>query len=274
MTKQKFSVLIPVYKKEISEYFDAALKSVFLNTILPDEVVICADGPLTPELDDVINKYEKKYPNIIKTVRFTNNRGLGLTLHDGVLECSNETIFRMDADDLCVKDRFEKQLDVIAKTNVDVLGSNITEYDETMKNKFGLRKVPQTEYDIAKYSKRRNPMNHMTVCFKKSKVIEAGNYQDMKGFEDYYLWIRMIKMGFSFYNIQESLVNVRAGESMVGRRGGKGYLLQTIKFEKALKKNRYISYKEYFENVCIRLASSMMPNMLRNKLYKTVLRGA
>ena len=81
MTKQKFSVLIPVYKKEISEYFDAALKSVFLNTILPDEVVICADGPLTPELDDVINKYEKKYPNIIKTVRFTNNRGLGLTLH-------------------------------------------------------------------------------------------------------------------------------------------------------------------------------------------------
>ncbi len=272
--REKFSVLIPVYKNEKPEYFDEALQSIYTQTIKPDEVLICVDGPVGKDLKEVIKKYEEKYPRITRAIFYGKNRGLGETLADGVNECKHEIIFRMDSDDISVKNRFEKQLEMLKRTGADVIGSNITEYDDSMKNIFGLRKVPQTKQEIVEYSKRRNPMNHMTTCFRKSKVIEAGNYQDMKGFEDYYLWIRMIDSGFSFHNIQESLVNVRAGKEMIKRRGGKGYLAQTIKFEKVLKANKYISKKEYYENICIRIASAMIPSTLRNKFYKTILRSA
>ena len=108
----KFSVLMSVYFKESPSYLEAALSSVFTQTVMPDEVVLAEDGPLTSELDETISKFEKEYPTILKVIKFENNRGLGKALHDGLLECSNEIVFRMDTDDIAHKDRFEKQLKI------------------------------------------------------------------------------------------------------------------------------------------------------------------
>ena len=109
---KKFSVLMSVYFKEKPEYLDLALKSVFEQTLIPDEIVLVEDGTLTDELETVINQYEKKYPKIMNVIRYEKNRGLGVALHDGLLECSNEIVFRMDSDDYSVKDRFEKQMTI------------------------------------------------------------------------------------------------------------------------------------------------------------------
>lgn len=268
-----FSVLISVYNREKPEFFDVALESVYNQTIMPSEVVICEDGKLTSELDAVVDKYEKKYPKITKVVKFSENRGLGLSLRDGVLECSNEIVFRMDSDDISVEDRFEKQLGVITNKDVDVVGANTIEYNEEMNVVFGARNVPEKDLDIKRYAKRRNPINHMSVCFKKSKVVEAGNYMDMKGFEDYYLWVRMMQRGNSFYNIQEPLIKVRGGDSMVKRRGGKKYASQIKLFEKELKNTKFISLKEYYENIIMRVLSSIVPLPVRSGIYRKILRG-
>ena len=90
--KQKFSVLMSVYFKEKPEYLDLALESIFNQTIMPNEVVLVEDGKLTKDLDKIINKYKKKYSKILKVVKFEQNRGLGIALHDGLLECSNEIV--------------------------------------------------------------------------------------------------------------------------------------------------------------------------------------
>lgn len=271
-SKTHFSVLMSVYSKEKPEYFDAALNSVLDQTLMPSEIVICEDGPITNELKAVIKKYKKEFPKIIRSISFHENRGLGLTLRDGVLACKNEIIFRMDTDDISVKDRFERQLKVFLEKDVDVLGSNIDEYDENMEKYTGSRIVPENDKDIKKFLKRRNPMNHQTVCFKKSKVLEAGNYQDMKYFEDYYLWVRMIENGCCFLNVQKSLVMVRGGIGIVFRRGSTEYATCALNFERELKKMKIINSSQYVINVLVRYASATSPVFLRKIAYSNLLR--
>ena len=268
----KFSVLMSVYFKESPSYLEAALSSVFTQTVMPDEVVLVEDGPLTSELDETISKFEKEYPTILKVIKFENNRGLGKALHDGLLECSNEIVFRMDTDDIEDKDRFEKQLKIFKEKNVDVVGSNIAEFDETMTTITSHRIVPEHYEAIKKMAKSRNPINHVTVAMKKSKVIEAGNYISMYYFEDYYLWIRMMKIGAIFYNVQESLTDVRGGNDMIKRRGGKKYIKPIINFEKAILKLGYISKFEFLKNVLQRVIVSLIPNHFRFFVYKILLR--
>ena len=261
-----------VYFKEKPTYLDLSLKSVFNQTIKPNEVVLVEDGKLTKELDTIISKYEDNYPNILKVIKYEKNRGLGIALHDGLLKCSNDIVFRMDTDDICSTNRFEKQLDVFKNNNVDVVGSNICEYDDEMKNITGMRIVPEKDEDIKKLAKKRNPMNHMTIAYKKQSVIKAGNYMDMAYFEDYYLWIRMIKNNCVFYNVQDSLVNVRGGKEMIKRRGGIKYIKPILNFEKTLLDLKLINISEYLKNVIGRVMISIVPNWFRTLTYKVVLR--
>ncbi|WP_235977951.1 glycosyltransferase [Proteus mirabilis] len=75
----------------------------------------------------------------------------------------------MDTDDICLPDRFEKQIQFI-KNNPDIslLGSSTEEFDENMENSFGYRTNPTEHNAIVNYAKKkRNPFNHMTVAFKK-----------------------------------------------------------------------------------------------------------
>ena len=104
-----FSVLISIYFKENPTWFRTALDSVFSQTVQPSEIVLVKDGPLTDELEAVINEFETKHP-IFKIVTNEKNMGLGLSLRKGVEACSNEIIARMDTDDIIPIDRFEKQL--------------------------------------------------------------------------------------------------------------------------------------------------------------------
>ena len=267
-----FSVLISVYKKEKPEFFNEALDSVYTQTMPPSEVMICEDGKLSRELEAIIEKYKKRFPEQTRVIKYPMNRGLGKTLRDGILECSNEIIFRMDSDDISARDRFEKQLAIMQETKADVVGSNIVEYNEEMSIKTGKRVVPEFNNDIKRYARKRNPINHMTVCYRKSAVIDAGNYLAMDGFEDYFLWVRMINNGASFYNVQEPLVNVRGGGSMISRRGGLPYAKKIIAFEKELKRMKYISLIQYYANLIPRVAVSIIPSSFRRAIYTKGLR--
>lgn len=268
----KFSVLLSVYKNENPKFLDSALYSIFDQTKIPNEVVLVEDGKLTDELYDVIKKYKTRYSKILKTVSFKNNRGLGLALRDGLLHCSNEIVFRMDTDDISVKSRFEKQLKIFKNYDVDVVGSNIKEFDNNMFECVGYRVVPKDDVDIKKIAKRRNPLNHVTIGYKKSKVLAAGNYEKMDYFEDYYLWIKMMKKNCKFYNIQDDLVLVRGGSNMINRRGGIKYIKSIINFEKSILKIKFINRIDYIKNIFIRIIVSITPNKLRTILYKKILR--
>ena len=267
---QKFSVLMSVYHKERPAFLCAALDSVFSQTVLPTEVILVEDGPLTPELDGIIKTYVAKHPEL-KTVPLKQNLGLGRALNEGLQFCSYDLVARMDTDDICKPDRFEKQLKVFADhPEIDVCSAWVDEFIENPEVLEYTKKLPETPEELYEYGKKRNPVNHPVTMFRKQAVQFNGNYQDYPLFEDYFLWIRMLKYGCRFYCIQESLLYFRASPEMIRRRGGFKYALTEMRMQCLLYGLRYISFGEMLHNIAIRFVVRLMPNGLRKKIYSLI----
>lgn len=272
MMRKSFSVLMSVYKNENPEFLEQALKSVVTNTVCPDEIVMVKDGPLTRELEDVFDRFQKQYP-IFKFVIHEENTGLGIALRDGLLACRHELVARMDTDDVCRPSRFEKQLRYMEMhPEIALVGTNIKEFSDRIDHPDSQTILPATQEEILRFAKKRNPFRHMTVMFKKSKVLEAGNYRHFLWFEDYDLWVRMLLHGYQAANIQEFLVYVRADKNMFARRGGWKYLTQDISFQNFLLHTGFIGKFDYIKNIFIRAAVRLIPNRLREWIYRRFLR--
>ena len=265
----KFTVLISVYNKENPTFFNEALESIYNQTLIPNEVLIVKDGPLTDELEIVVEKFVKKHPQITTLLELEKNRGLGLALKEGVLSSKYDIIIRMDSDDICIKNRFETQISYMkSHPDIDVMGSWINEFDSDTGNVTSVRKVKLKHNEIVNDAKIKNPMNHVTVVFRKKAILNSGNYLDFLIFEDYYLWMRMINNGHKFSNIKESLVLVRAGDSMMGRRGGVQYFKQEFKFQLYLFKSKRINFLYLIRNTFIRCFPRLLPKKTITYLYK------
>lgn len=233
----KFSVLMSLYYKETITNLHDSLFSIASNDVLPDEVVIVYDGPLSSELEGVVNSFNSKLN--LKIIRLKKNVGLGIALNHGLQACENEWVFRMDTDDICTPTRFREQLVAIdSHPEIDIIGGYIVEFDGSIDNPVGVRKVPLQEHEILHGAKYRSPFNHMTIAFKKSVVIEVGSYQHHYCMEDYNLWIRILSAGYHAMNLDTVLVNVRAGDSMLKRRRGIQYFASELKMAKLKYKTR------------------------------------
>lgn len=270
----KFSVLISVYEKEEPLFFEQSLRSILIDqTIRPNELVIVKDGPLTMELEKVINTYVDSFSNIIKVVNIPENKGLGEALRIGITHCSNELIARMDSDDISTKFRFERQLDFMKRNpNISVVGSYISEfYDSPQDTKF-TRVTPKMHEDIKTMLKRRNPMNHVTVMFRKADLEKVGGYKHLLYLEDYYLWARFIGNGFKLYNIQESLVLVRTGENMYKRRSNPEYIQSWKLLQDEMFSMNLINRLDYIKNMINIIGFVYLPAGMKEKVYKFLLR--
>lgn len=269
----KFSVLMSLYIKEKAEYFNECMQSVLCQTVLPTEIVIVFDGPISDELRRMVEKYKEENPELIKTVENKKNKGLGLALADGVHACTYELIARMDTDDIAREDRFEKQLDLFLEDpKLDICGSHIIEFEGKIDNVLSKRNVPIKHKDIAEYQKQRSAFNHMTVMYKKSSVLRAGNYEHCPLMEDDMMWIRMLIAGAKCANIDDYLVYARTGYAMIERRGGWKYYLKYKSGRKKILETGYISKWDYFKTVVIQLIVALMPKKLRLFVFTELLR--
>ncbi|QFJ55862.1 glycosyltransferase [Pseudobutyrivibrio xylanivorans] len=266
------SVLMSLYIKEKTEYARECFESLLRQTVPADEWVIVEDGPLTDEMYHLLDEYQEQYPRLIKRVRLEINGGLGLALKAGVPVCSNELIARMDTDDIAREDRFEKQLAVFENNpTLDICGSYVDEFEDSHNIIVARRTVPIKHEDIIEYQKKRDAFNHVTVMFKKSAVLAAGNYQSCPLMEDTYLWARMIMSGAKCANVNESLVYVRIGKGMYERRGGWSYFKKYKSGQKMVNDLGYTSRQDFFLTVTIQFIVAMMPGWLRGFVFKRIL---
>ncbi|HIT89751.1 MAG TPA: glycosyltransferase [Candidatus Merdenecus merdavium] len=268
----KFSVLLSVYYKEQPDFLFQSLNSIFSQTLLPNEVVLVKDGSLFNELESVIDTYQKKYSNL-KIISLSTNQGLGKALNEGLKYCSYDLVARMDTDDIAKSNRFEKQIKVFKEyPEMDICSSWIEEFEGVNDNVLSTRKLPEYHHAIIEYAKKRCPINHPVVMFRKSAVLKAGGYKHFPLFEDYYLWIRMLMNGAKFYNIQESLLYFRFSPEMFKRRGGWKYAMDELRFQRMMKQEHFISTFEFLRNVAIRFSTRIIPNSWRTLIYKKMLR--
>lgn len=269
----KFSVLLSVYKKENPIYLQQCFDSIKSQTLQPTEIVLVEDGELTPELNAIVEQLSNEMPNL-KIVSYSKNMGLGYALSKGLGHCKYEIVARMDTDDICKPQRFEKEIEYLQlHSETDIVGAWIDEFIDSTNTVCSTRKVPENHQEILNFAKSRKPMNHPTVMFKKTVVINAGGYRSFFYFEDYYLWVRMLQNGAKFHNIQESLLYFRQSKDMFERRGGKEYVLTEIKFYKKLYNTKFIGFPTFIKNITFRTIIRIIPNRARSFVYKKLLRN-
>ena len=268
-----FSVLMSVYKNETPENFTVAMESVINQTAKPNEIVLIRDGQVPENLQAVIDGFLSNYPEIFTYIPLEENGGLGNALRLGLERCRNELVARMDTDDICVPDRFERQLQCFSDDpELDLVGGNIEEFLNSPDKVVSKRIVPFTDQEIKKTIKNRNSFNHMTVMFKKSSVLKAGNYQPFYLFEDWYLWLRLYLNGCKFKNLDCTLCKVRIS-GMAARRGGYKYFKSCKKLLKFMKKNKIIGLFSYIKSCTVRFCGYVLiPNKMRAWAYKKFLR--
>lgn len=266
----KFSVLMSVYKNESIENFKESMDSVLSQTHMPDEIVLMRDGPVPDDLQAVIDDYVKAN-SCISYYPLEVNQGLGIALSIGVEKAKYDYIARMDTDDIAVSNRFEIQTKYMEDhPEIDVCGGQIYEFIDNIDNIAGKREVPLKHDEIKNFMKRRNSFNHMTVMFKKESVLQAGNYQDMYLVEDYYLWCRMLNLGYKFGNIDEVLVYARTNLDMYQRRGGFKYFKSWKMIEDYKRSTGITGLRDYISTLTMRfVVQILIPNKLRGYILKT-----
>lgn len=270
---QKYSVLMAVYIKDNPEYFAIALDSMIHQTMPPDEIVIVKDGPITEELQAVVDA-RREGITAIHEIALKKNLGLGLALQQGILACRNELIARMDSDDYSMPKRCEMQLRVFAQNpTIDIVGCQAIEFIGTIDNVVGVRRVPLDNDGIYKFAKIRDPFNHPSVMFRKSKVLQCGNYRHRPGDEDTDLWIRMLQNCAVGMNLEDPVFFFRFDEKTYQRR-------KSWTNTKTLMMLRYHAWRDGFNSLFEFLLVAggqfviyLLPQWFERFLYKHILRS-
>ncbi|MHA3893201.1 glycosyltransferase [Acinetobacter sp. GXMZU3951] len=269
-----FTVLSSLYSKESPEYLDQCFVSIWdSQTIKPTEIVLVLDGPIGEELTTCVQKWQLKIGECLKVVALPQNVGLGKALNEGLKQCSYEWIFRMDTDDICTTDRFEKQIQFIEQNpDVVLFGGQILEFNQNISDANVLKAVPITYQQIKKFSQHRCPFNHMTVAYKRDVILSLGGYQHHLFMEDYNLWLRVIGNNYKVANLSDVILYARVGNGMHARRKGFQYIKsekQLLDLKKQLKIQSPFYANMYF---IVRSAFRLMPANLLGKIYNRFLR--
>ncbi len=267
--KGEYSALFSLYRKEKPEYLKLAVDSMLDQTVPPTQIVMVEDGPLTEELYNLLDSYGDKLTRVVNKV----NLGLGLALNEGLKACSYELVARMDTDDIAKSERCEKQLAVFAKSpELAIVGAWVDEFYSTPDEVVSVRAVPTGRKEIYEFAKRRSAFNHPAVMYRKSKVLAAGGYSDLRRNQDVDLFGRMLFGGCEAENIGESLLFFRSNDDLAKRRRSwqntKSYIDTIGRFWKM----GYASLFDYLFVAAAQTAMFLMPVSLQHFVYKKFLR--
>lgn len=267
-----FSVLMSVYKKENPHFLDQALNSIENQTVVPTEIVLVEDGPISKELGKIIEEHRTNFVNNFKVIKSIRNQGLGAALRLGTEFVSTNWIARMDSDDISVQNRFELQLKEIVKNpELAVIGGQIQEFSGNPSNIIGYRKVPTTEPLLRQFIKWRSPFNHPSVMLNKSILQKVGGYIPYGNLEDYYLWARIIVHKFHVKNIDRVLIKMRADEGIYQRRGKFSNIKYFYRLRKFLYKHKVLTWRERILGDWVMTANILIPGWLRKIIYRKIL---
>lgn len=263
MMKGKISVLMGIYN--CSSTLREAVKSIEQQTYQNWELIMCDDGS-SDDTFKVASEIAKSDEHII-LLKNETNMGLNKTLNKCFKASNGEFIARMDGDDICVPERFEKQLSVLKnKNNISIVSSRMFLFDEG--GTWG--KTPQREYPTIRDVVTSSPICHAPVMMYRKCLEKVGGYtEDSKVLrvEDVDLWIKLYAAGFRCYNIPETLYGMRNDKNAFNRRK---YRYRINETRVRLKGCRYFKLKftDYLKTFKP-MISGLIPSGLRQKIRKS-----
>lgn len=265
-----YSVLMSVYHNEKPEFLSLAIESILNQSLKTDDFVIICDGPLTKQLDNVLENFAKSN-SCIHIFRLDKNNGLGFALNFGIQKCQNEIIMRMDSDDYSLPFRAEKQIKII-NDGADITSGAIAEFVDDYRNTDGIRKVPLNRKEMKNFIKKRSPFNHPCVMYKKSLITSVGNYHNLLFLEDYDLWIRIYLSKCKIQNTDDVLVYMRVGNGLIDRRFSKQAKSSRKFIRKLLLKTKIINHFEFCLYSLAEFIINITPKWFKKWFYRSILR--
>ena len=235
---KKVSVIMGIYNcaNTLEEALDCILNQSYTNW----EVVMCDDCS-SDNTAEIAEQYVKKYPGKFILLKNQENHGLNYTLNKCLKIATGEYIARMDGDDLCAKERFEKEINVLEQnTEIAIVSTDMHFFDEN-----GIWGKTYTEVFTTKKSfLKGTPFCHAACMVRKKAYIDVEGYsvsERLLRVEDYHLWIKMYAKGYRGMNIQEPLYSMRDDREAQGRRKFKyrlneayvkGYAIKALNLQK------------------------------------------
>lgn len=262
------SVVLPVHAAIVPADLSAALDSLTRQTLCPDEVVIVADGPLTPAHEAHLRAFAASRPGV-RTIRLPTNQGAGVATQAGLVATTNGWVAKVDADDVLMPRRLETQRALLVSSGADVCSAAMTEFVRSPENVVGTRATPLEHRDFARLMRYRNPVNHPTVMFRRDVAIAAGGYQDLPYLEDYDLWARMLSDGARFVGVAEPLVAYRT-DGMLSRRRQWAALRSELMLQPRLRRYGVVSAARMPLNLVARCAYLMLPLPVLRLAYRRI----
>lgn len=261
-----------VYKEDNPKHLEESIESMINQTLKSNDFVIVVDGEINEKLNNILNKYSLKYDEI-KIIKFEKNYGLGVALREGLAECVNDLVVRMDSDDISYPNRCLKQITFMNNNpEISVSGSNMDEFNEDSKIITSIKKMPSSYKDIYNYGKRRNPFNHPTVIFRKNIILKLGNYSKLRKGQDFELFNRLLYSGVKGMNINESLLMFRTSESLYHRRKRYDVRKNYVDTIRKSYKNGYSSFFDLLLANLYTLLIFLLPAKILKFIYLKILR--
>lgn len=189
----RIGVVMPVYNA--ASYLKEAIDSLLTQTYQDFEILAVNDAS-TDGSRDILEQYSSRHRNL-RIFDQRSNSGVTKSLNLGLLASRSELIARMDADDVCLPERFQKQVEFLDDNKeVGILGSWFWSMDESMRNVLWDNRIETSHEDISRVLPERCCIGHPTVMMKRRVIEEIGGYDEgdeCKAVEDYELWLRASK---------------------------------------------------------------------------------
>ncbi len=270
MTKS-VTVLMSVYHRTGLADLDTALQSIWAQTTLPEKVLIVLDGPVGPELTQLIDAHRTAWPKVLRTIPLPTNQGLGIALQAGLSEVETTFVARLDSDDIAAPHRIATQLEYFDQhPELAVLGTTVQEFDDEVFRKTNdlhaastnARVLPESHDGIRRYAAMNSPVNHPSVMARTAALRSVGGYQTVHLMEDYDLWARLLVAGYRFHNLPEPLTYFRTSPAQLGRRTGKEMFRAEWHMQRNLVSYGLISWPRAAVNLLMRNTYRLLPQRL------------
>ena len=225
--EKSISILVSSYNtktKYVKECLDSIKTQIGYYNI---ELVWINDGSdflETTLLENLLNNFIKT-TRFIKVVYHKNdtNKGIGYTLNKGVQLCSNDLIIKMDSDDIMVENRIYTQVEFMNNNpHIMICGSQIKCFKDNIDNVVSITSHKSITWDQYKQNPSHWFSNHPSLCYRKSAILQAGNYDVNKSrmTEDFEMTLRMLKTHEYLHNLDEPLLYYRLHDQQVTNNGG------------------------------------------------------
>lgn len=270
------SALLTVYRGTVAAEFRQCYASVCEQHRPPDHIVIVQDGPVAPEVAELLRAAEaapQAQAVATRVIRIPRNAGAGVARQAGFEAISDTWTAIVDTDDVCYPQRFATQLRFLAEhPDIDVLGTAVAEFVSDPQHPEGIRRLPESHEGLLRYTRMNSPMNNGSVMVRTRAVLAVGGFRSLQGMEDYSLWARMMGAGYRFHNLPEPLYAMRVTPATLARRSQPGMVRAELTMQWTLLHAGIVSPLRAAFNLAVRTAYRALPMGAVQRLYPLLFR--